>query len=131
MAIAGHLGLVQASTDDISFSTVAGVRSYSWAEDTDVAETTSFDDSGGKSRLPTMKSFPIEFSGDFSVDGAGMDIVREALKTQDKIYIKIYPDRSGSAGIDVGAYVQTLKISGSVTSTIEFSATLASDGLPA
>ncbi len=121
MAGAGHSVVISVSSDDISYSTVDGVKDFSFDPNNELLDVTDFADGSARVRIAGLFDNGVTLSGDYERTDTGAALIRTQFAAGSTIYIKILTD--GTNGFKATTKVESFSISGSVDSTVQFSAT--------
>jgi len=125
-----RLGKLAVSTNGSAYTDVGELKSCNLALDKDMADSTSYDDSGYKSEVAVLQQVTISGSCNYDEADAGQTILLTSINAQTQIYFRWRP-----LGDDVGTdkeYIfqgnPTGSIDGEVGGLLELSFDAASSG---
>lgn len=126
-AIAAHNAVISiATTVGGTYSTLSGAKSASFPRDTDMLDTTAFDDGADRTFIPGLRNGTLDLSGRYESADTAYGHIKDAFDNQTSIFVKWLPN--GTAGFRAEYYVQSLSIDGEVDGLVEVSITLQKTG---
>lgn len=119
MALKGKSVVVQVSTDDITYNTVAEINDYSSPFDADNIDVTVFGEDFIK-RIQGLKDATWSLSGFYDqADTNGQIAIRSAWLNDSDLYIQVLPD--GTNGFKQKVKVSSFETSAAVDGAVEVS----------
>jgi predicted secreted protein len=126
-ALAAHVAVVSiATTVGGTYSVLSGAKSASMPRDTDMLDTTAFDDGADRTFIPGLRNGTLDLSGRYESADTAYGHIKDAFANQTSIFVKWLPN--GTAGFRAEYYVQSLEISGEVEGLVEVSVSLQRTG---
>ena len=120
-ATAGHLTVVKASSDNISYNEIDGIDNASIGPTINLLDSTAFKDGAYVKRISGLTEGTFEVSGHFIAD-TGQNQVRSLMRAGSFCYFMVL--HNGTLGYGAKCWVKSFKIDSQVGATIKFSASL-------
>ncbi len=124
---AAHVAVLSvATTSGGTYSNLSGANSGDYSRDTDMLDTTSFEDGADRTFVPGLRGAQFDAGGKYVYNDTALGHLLSAHDNQTSVFVKWLPN--GTQGWRFEAYVESIGISGEVDGLVELSCTLRQTG---